>query len=218
MALALLNGRMEDVSPQFEEQKVLEEVLANAMAARSRVDLERLHNLTVGLDDLDSFLVSLEKAGLLQGIASTCLGEAAAAHFLAPEQVDTIARRLKKGKGPLEIAVELESFEDLYLKFAERISTKLHMQISQRALHGSFLDLLSIADLRELENKLQRYCLDFARDFLRCTHKESPYCGCVQKSISLRILELREEGKSPDEIINHFSDRYGMITPTRAIS
>ncbi|OQB25090.1 MAG: hypothetical protein BWY13_00645 [Euryarchaeota archaeon ADurb.Bin190] len=106
--------------------------------------------------------------------------------------------------------MELESFEDLYLKFAERISTKLHMQISQRALHGSFLDLLSSADLRELENKLQRYCLDFARDFLRCTHKESPYCGCVQKSISLRILELREEGKSPEEIINHFSDRYGM--------
>ena len=104
----------------------------------------------------------------------------------------------------------MESFEALYLKFAERISTKLHMQISQRALHGSFLDLLSSADLRELDNKLQRYCMDFSRDFLRCTCKESPYCGCVQKSISLRILELREDGKSPEEIIDHFSDRYGM--------
>ena len=104
----------------------------------------------------------------------------------------------------------LESFEALYLKFAERISIKLHMQISQRALHGSFLDLLSSADLRELDNKLQRYCMDFSRDFLRCTCKESPYCGCVQKSISLRILDLRAEGKSPDEIIEHFSDRYGM--------
>jgi len=124
--------------------------------------------------------------------------------------VESISRLLKNGKRPLEIAVSLESFEALYLKFAERISTKLHIQISQRALHGSFLDLLSSADLRELENKLQRYCLDFARDFLRCTHKESPYCGCVQKSISLRILELREEGKSPEEIIQHFSDRYGM--------
>ena len=144
------------------------------------------------LDDLDSSLRSLEKAGLVKGIVPTRLGEAAAAHFLSPEEVATIARMLGKGKKPLEVAVELESFEALYLKFAERISVKLRMQISQRALHGSFLDLLGSSDLRELENKIQRYCLDFARDFLRCTCKEAPYCGCPQKNISLRILELLE--------------------------
>jgi helicase len=124
--------------------------------------------------------------------------------------VATIVKLLGKGKSPLEVAVALESFEALYLKFAERISIKLHMQISQRALHGSFLDLLSSSDLQELDNKLQRYCMDFSRDFLRCICKESPYCGCVQKSISLRILDLRAEGKSPDGIIDYFSDRYGM--------
>lgn len=210
MALALLNGMMEDVAPEFEESQQLEEVLANAVAARSLAELERLHALTLGLDDLDSSLSSLERAGLVRGIAPTRLGEAAAAHFLAPEQVASIVRLLGKGKRPLEVAVELESFEALYLKFAERISTKLHMQISQRALHGSFLDLLSSADLRELDGKLQRYCMDFSRDFLRCTCREAPYCGCVQKSISLSILDLRAEGKSPEEIIEHFSDRYGM--------
>jgi len=210
MALALLNGQMEDVAPEFEESQQQEEVLANAVAARSRVELEKLHDLTVGLDDLNSSLASLEKAGLVKGIVPTRLGEAAAAHFLAPEQVATIVKLLGKGKSPLEVAVALESFEALYLKFAERISIKLHMQISQRALHGSFLDLLSSSDLQELDNKLQRYCMDFSRDFLRCICKESPYCGCVQKSISLRILDLRSEGKSPDGIIDYFSDRYGM--------
>jgi helicase len=210
MALALLHGQMEDVAPEFGEAQQQEEVLANAVAARSKAELERLHALTVGLDDLDSALAALEKAGLVKGIVPTRLGEAAAAHFLAPEQVATIVKQLGKGKSPMEVAVELESFEALYLKYAERISTKLHMQISQRALHGSFLDLLSSADLRELDNKLQRYCMDFSRDFLRCTCKESPYCGCVQKSISLRILDLRAEGKSPEGIIEHFSDRYGM--------
>ncbi|MEI6103423.1 MAG: DUF5814 domain-containing protein [Methanothrix sp.] len=210
MALALLNGQMEDVAPEFEESQQQEEVLANAVAARSRAELEKLHDLTVGLDDLNSSLASLEKAGLVKGIVPTRLGEAAAAHFLAPEQVATIVKLLGKGKSPLEVAVALESFEALYLKFAERISIKLHMQISQRALHGSFLDLLSSSDLQELDNKLQRYCMDFSRDFLRCICKESPYCGCVQKSISLRILDLRAEGKSPDGIIDYFSDRYGM--------
>ena len=210
MALALLHGQMEDVAPEFEEAQQLEEVLANAVAARNRSELEKLHDLTVGLDDLDSSLKSLEKAGLVKGIVPTSLGEAAAAHFLSPDEVATIARMLGKGKSPLEVAVELESFEALYLKFAERISTKLHMQISQRVLHGSFLDLLSSSDLRELENKIQRYCMDFSRDFLRCTCKEAPYCGCPQKNISLRILELRADGKSPEEIIDYFSDRYGM--------
>jgi helicase len=210
MALALLNGQMEDVAPEFSEAQQQEEVLANAVAARSREELERLHALTVGLDDLNSALAALEKAKLVKGIVPTRLGEAAAAHFLAPEQVATIVKQLGKGKSPLEVAVALESFEALYLKFAERISIKLHMQISQRALHGSFLDLLSSSDLQELDNKLQRYCMDFSRDFLRCICKESPYCGCVQKSISLRILDLRAEGKSPDGIIDYFSDRYGM--------
>ncbi|VVB70587.1 Uncharacterised protein [uncultured archaeon] len=210
VALALLHGQMEDVAPEFEEAQQQEEVLANVVAARSRQELEKLHDLTLGLDDLESSLATLEKAGLVKGIVPTRLGEAAAAHFLSPEEVATIARMLGKGKRPLEVAVELEGFEALYLKFAERISVKLRTQISQRALHGSFLDLLGSSDLRELENKIQRYCLDFARDFLRCTCKEAPYCGCAQKSISLGILELRSEGKSPEEIIEHFSDRYGM--------
>lgn len=210
MALALLNGQMEDVAPEFEEAQQLEEVLANAVAARSRQELDNLHQLTLGLDDLDSALKSLTKAGLIKGIEPTRLGAAAAAHFLSPEEVETIARGLERGRSPLEVTVSLESFEDLYLKFAERISTKLRMQISQRALHGSFLDLLNSADMRELENKIQKYCLDFARDFMRCTCKEAPYCGCPARNISLRILELRMVGKSPAEIIDDFSDRYGM--------
>ncbi|NTV27285.1 MAG: DEAD/DEAH box helicase, partial [Methanothrix sp.] len=210
MALALLHGQMEDVAPEFEEAQQLEEVLANAVAARSRAELEKLHDLTLGLDDLDCSLKSLEKAGLVKGIQPTRLGEAAAAHFLTPDEVETIGKMLGKGKSPLDVAVALESFEALYLKFAERISTKLRMQISQRVLHGSFLDLLGSSDLNDLERKIQKYCLDFARDFLRCACKESPYCGCAQKNISLRILELRGEGKSPEEIIDEFSDKYGM--------
>jgi helicase len=210
MALLLLNGVMEDVAPEFSLEQQLEEVLANAVAAGSRQELEKLHDLTLGLDDLDSSLKSLAKAGLVKGIEPTLLGEAAAAHFLTVDQVTIIASQLKKGKAPLDVAVALESFEALYLKFAERISVKLHMQISQRALHGSFLDLLSSSDLNDLEWKIQKYCMDFSRDFLRCTCKEAPYCGCAQKNISLRILELRAEGKSPEGIIDEFSDKYGM--------
>jgi len=121
-----------------------------------------------------------------------------------------VTEALQKAKTPLEVVVELERFEDLYLKFAEQISTTLRMNISQRALHGSFLDLLSSSDLNDLERKIQKQCLDFARDFLKCACMDSPYCGCPEKFISLRILESRAEGKSPSDIISEFSDKYGM--------
>jgi helicase len=210
IALALLHGQMEDVAPEYNEAQQLEQVLANAVAARNRQDLERLHELTLGLDDLEFSLQALSKAGLIKGIEATRLGAAAAAHFLSPEHVKLIADQLQKGRSPMEVAVTLESFEDLYLKFAERISTVLRMQISQRALHGSFLDLLSSAELNDLERKIQRQCMDFSKDFLRCTCRDAPYCGCPAQNISLKILDLRAEGKSPAEIIDDFSDRYGM--------
>jgi len=210
IALSLLNGQMEDVAPEYNEDQQLEEVLANAVAARNRQELELLHKLTLGLDDLEFSLKGLRTAGLVKGTEPTRLGYAAAAHFLSPEEVRIIAGQLLKGKPPLDVAVALESFEDLYLKFAERISTTLRMQISQRALHGSFLDLLGSAELSDLENKIQKQCLDFAKDFLRCTCMDSPYCDCPKKNISLKILDLRSEGKSPEGIIDYFSDRYGM--------
>ena len=210
MAIHLLNGEMEDVAPEFDEAQQMEEVLANAVAAHNRQELEKLHKLTLGLDDLETSLKALGKAGLVKGTEPTRLGAAASAHFLSPEEVKTITEQLQKGKPPLEVAVAIESFEALYLKFAERISTALKMPISQRALHGSFLDLLSSVELNDLERKLQKQCLDFAKDFLRCTCMDAPYCGCPQKNISLKILDLRSEGKSPDEIIDYFSDRYGM--------
>jgi helicase len=204
VALALLHGQMEDVAPEYDEAQQLEQVLANAVVARNRQELEELHKLTLGLDDLETSRSGQGRAD--QGIEAT--PGAAAAHFLSPEHVLLIAKHQKKE--PYGDSCDPESFEDLYLKFAERISTVLRMQISQRALHGSFLDLLSSAELNDLERKIQRQCLDFSKDFLRCTCRDTPYCGCPAQNISLKILDLRAEGKSPAEIIDEFSDRYGM--------
>jgi len=198
------------VAPEYGEEQQLEEVLANVVASRSRQDLEKLHELTLGLDNLDYSLKSLAESGLVRGAEPTKLGAAAAAHFFSPEMVKLVQAEMAQGKPALEIAVALECFEDIYLKQAERISTVLKMRISQRAFHGSYLDLLSSPELRSLERSIQKECLSFAKDFMRCKCMDSPYCGCPQKKSSLRILELRAEGKSPGEIIDEFSDRYGM--------
>jgi helicase len=84
------------------------------------------------------------------------------------------------------------------------------MPISERALHGSYLDVISTGEFKNLEPKLQRQALAFARDFMRCTCKESPFCGCIERKISKTILEMRMEGLQPAQIISSFSEDYGI--------
>jgi helicase len=214
VALRLLRGEMEDVLPEYGEEEQQEEVLANAGVARNREELLRLHRLTIGLDDLGSSLASLEEAGLVRGISPTRIGGAAAAHFLTPEEVRVVRKGLAEDRGALEMAVDLDKFTDLYLKAAERISATLRMQVSSRALHGSVMDLLSSEDLSKLDPKLREELMNLAKDFTRCGCRDSPYCGCPERGVSLKILELRAEGMSPSRIVQEFTDSYGVYAYT----
>lgn len=214
MALRLLTGKMEDVRPEYPEEEQMEEVLANAVVARSEQDLVRLDDMTLGLDDLNYNLRSLARSGLMKGIEPTPLGRATAAHFLSAGQTKLITEEIKKKKTPLEVVVELDRFEALYLKAAERLSATLRTNISQRALHGSVLDLMSSEDLSRIDPKTREHLLNFAKDFTRCDCKETPYCGCPERKVSMKILELRTEGASPNQIIKEFGDSYGIYAYT----
>lgn len=214
VALRLLRGTMEDVLPEYDEEEQQEEVLANAVVAGSKDDLTRLHKLTIGLDDLRSSLSALEDAHLVKGIVPTRIGGAAAAHFLTPGEVVVIRRGLAEDKEPLEVAVDLDVFTDLYLKAADRISMTLRMQVSSRALHGSVMDLVNSEDLTRLDPKLREELMNLAKDFTRCGCPDSPYCSCPERKASLKILELRAEGMSPSRIIQEFTDKYGIYAYT----
>jgi helicase len=211
ISLSLLHGDMEDVLPEFSEEQQLEEVLANSVTARSREELDCLNKLTIGLEDTDRNLEALARAHLIKGIEPTRLGLASAAHFLSPGQTKLISLALQKDEAPLCVAVEMVSFENLYLRFADRVASALRFNISHRAFHGSFLDLLSSPELNNLEKKIQTQCSNFAKDFLRCSCIDAPYCNCPIRGVSLHILELRMDGKSPSEIIDEFSEKYGMF-------
>lgn len=210
VALRLLSSSVEDVSPHYEEEQQLEEVLANTAVARSPEDLRELHRLTIGLNDLNRSMEKLREKNLVRGISPTRLGRAVAAHFLSPEQADLVIRGMEAGRSPTEIAVDLEQFDALFLRAAEQISFKIRMPVAQRVFQGSFFDLISSPDLLKLDRRIQEECLRFAREFMRCTCREAPYCGCVERSVSMRILEMRSHGKSPAEILKAFGDEYGI--------
>ena len=56
--------------------------------------------------------------------------------------------------------------------------------------------------------------LDFAREFMACTCKDSPYCGCAEKKFSARVIELCADGLSPEGIIAQLTKQYGVYAYT----
>ena len=210
VALKLLSGQTEDVMPTFDYEQQLEEVLANTAIAKSRKDLEILHRLTFGLDSLERSLEDLRKQGLVSGIETTRLGRAAQAHFLTPDQISIIKEGILGGKPAMEIVVSLEPFNDLFLKAALRISSQLGVRISERILHGSVLEIICGEDLHRLDRKIQDMCFNFSKDFMQCSCIDAPYCGCAERNISMKILEMRSSGASPSEIIHELGERYGI--------
>ncbi len=53
--------------------------------------------------------------------------------------------------------------------------------------------------------------LDFAREFMTCTCKDSPYCGCAERKFSARVIELCAGGLSPEGIIAEIAKQYGVF-------
>jgi helicase len=64
--------------------------------------------------------------------------------------------------------------------------------------------------MSKLKENVKRTMLDFARDFMACRCKDSPYCGCAQKKFSSRVIELCAEGLSPEKIIAELTNKYGV--------
>ena len=53
--------------------------------------------------------------------------------------------------------------------------------------------------------------MNFAADFLTCTCKDSPYCGCPERKFSMKLLDMRCEGMTPDMMINTLTQHYGIF-------
>ena len=61
--------------------------------------------------------------------------------------------------------------------------------------------------------------LSFFDDFLRCTCRNSPLCGCPEKKFAKKVIELRENGLDHRQIAAFLSDEYGIeIFPADVLS
>ena len=70
-----------------------------------------------------------------------------------------------------------------------------------------------------LDFAIREQLLSFFDDFLRCTCRNSPLCGCPEKKFAKKVIELRENGLDHREIAAFLSDEYGIeIFPADVLS
>jgi superfamily II helicase len=105
-------------------------------------------------------------------------------------------------------------------RIAKRIQRLAGYRLPDRAFNGTMLETLSSGiNYDAFDFAIREQLLAFFNDFLRCTCRDSPLCGCPEKKFAKKILELRENGLDHRQISAFLSDEYGIeIFPADVLS
>jgi helicase len=214
IAFRLLRGELEHFGVEYGDDEMFEETLSNIVIAHKLPDIRKVNELLIGEGDLDYLLDKLTEYGFIHRTRScinpTRLGFIVASHFLSVEQTFLIKNAILDGREPLDIITELDTLDAVYFRYASQLSDSLGTELPTRVF-GAGLDIVFSADgLSKLKENVLRTMLDFAREFMACRCKDSPYCGCAEKKFSMRVIELCTEGFSPDKVIEELTKQYGV--------
>ncbi len=218
VAFKLLRGELEHFGVDYGDDEMLEETLSNIVVAHSFSDIKKIEGSLLGEGDLDYLLDKLMEYGFIEknkaGIFPTGLGNIVASHFLSVEQTFLIKSAVLKGRNPMDIITELGTIDAVFFKYASQLSDALGTALPARVF-GAGLDIVFSADgISKLKENLRRTMLDFAREFMACRCKDSPYCGCAERKFSARVVELCAEGLPPEGIIAELTKQYGVFAYT----
>ncbi len=212
VAFRLLRSDFEHFGMDYGEDEMLEETLSNIVVAHTLSEIRSLDGL-LGGGDIDYLLAKLKEYGFIEkkdeAYLPTKLGSIVASHFLSIEQAFLIKSAVTEEREPLDIVTGLEVLDAVYFRYTSQLTEALG-DIPLRVF-GSGLDIVFSAEgLSKLKENVLRTMLNFAKEFMACTCKDAPYCGCAEKKFSGKIIELCAEGRSPDRIIEEISKQYGV--------
>jgi helicase len=204
MALTLLDSDVEPVYVDYTDDSLIEELLADICAKGTSDDAEISRNysqdLPLGLREATDILVDEKLVNDDHGILRpTDYGRAVAMSFISYRNARYIRKRLKKLK-PLDLALELEPFENAYLsnRITNKVAQALKIKMSSRLFADSTLDIISSGEtLSKLEPNFRERLLNLQIEFLSCKCKDRPFCGCFQRELSRRIVRQRLNRDDP---------------------
>jgi helicase len=216
IAFKLLGGSIEHINVLYDEPEQIEECLANTSMTSDENVLKKINDMTFGVtSDTHALVEKCLQQGLLarEGgrIKATPLGRAIVTHFLSIKDAFLIRDRIMKKAQPLDIAVELESFDSVYFRGIDRLSKMIGVNVPSRVFSPSSLDIVFSADsIAKMDHGTREQFMDFVKDFLDCTCPDTPFCGCPERKFSKKIIEYRLQGKDPRNIARAISADYDL--------
>ena len=225
VAVRLLEGNVEDINVEYDERAQLEQTLADAACiAYNQIEkgagqaslnaLKGLHEMHLGHFDLKFALKRLKEYGFVEreNIRPTRFGKIVTTHFLDTDSAFIMYDMIKDGQNPIDILVQLSTFVNVFFKHQGALSKTLGTNVPKKVFQGAALDIVFSGEgLSQLEGAHQQELIDFALDFLSCTCRESPYCGCPEQKFSRKLIEARASGKDVAVVID---DAYGIYAYT----
>jgi len=96
-------------------------------------------------------------------------------------------------------------------RYAKKIERLAGYRLPELAFSGTMLETLaSRVDYDSLDYAVREQILAFFNEFLRCTCRDSPLCGCPEKKFAKKVLELRMNGLDHRQIAAYLLDEYGI--------
>mgnify|MGYP003388626138 CR=1 FL=1 len=96
----------------------------------------------------------------------------------------------------------------IYLKNHTQICSQMDCRVPKKVFSGATLDLVFTGDIDRVDASIRKYIYAFAKDFLNCDCESNPYCKHPEKKFMEYMLELRSEGRTPEEIIHKMGEDY----------
>ncbi len=205
IAMGLLSKSVENVEIEYDDDKQMEQALANVSLGRS----------VTMLAQYDSTLSSkkLKRLGFVSNDNNiTDVGRVVTSQFLTMKEASIIIQSIMDEIPPIETALKLGIFTQVYLNNVQRYATAIGVNMSSNVFSGANLDMLFSGagdELTYLDQKELESILSFSIEFVNCDCKDSPFCGCPEKSFSRWLIEMRIDGLEPREIVERMS-AYGV--------
>jgi len=218
MAMHLLDSDVDDVIVEYSEADAYEQVLADISAIKNpdirnlRSKYEKLETPLL-FDDVVDVLYDRKMIKSRKDNESVLLptkyGRAVSMSFLPIDKADYIKKHIKKE--PLLIVENIEAFDSAYLsnRLITRLSSALKTNIGTRLFADSTRDIITSGDvLAKIDPQYADKIISIQIDFMDCKCKERPFCGCLERNISDKIIKRRLQGWSPNRISKEFMSLY----------
>ena len=210
IALLLLSGKLNNEKFMYDENKQLEEVLANISITKSVNDLININNKFFGAINTKRCLNNLKKESYIiisnNNVFLKPIGKIISKYFLSIDNTKEILVNIKKNIDIIDIIVKMNIYNKLEFIFTKSISKEINMNINSNI---SSIDILLDANyFSKISKKYQQFLINFSSDFIDNKYQYD-YIN-IEENITKKIINLKNDRLSIREIINIFKEKYGI--------